>query len=282
MRAEALAWVQAALDVPITDAAELPGGITSTMLRLTDASGRKVVLRLMTEDPWRADGSELTRREQAALRLLSTSAVPAPQSIELDSEGAIAGVAMHLMSWLPGVPTPGTGIDERTMAAMAEMLVAIHSMRPAVPFPDWQSWAREEKWVVPRWAAHPESWERGFEFLARGAPSYRPAFLHRDFSHRNLLWTGGQISGVVDWVEASTGPVWLDVAHAATNLAMEFGAQPAKAFVAEYASRATEPMELFWLVLDAVGFLAAPGEEPLFGSSAQLQRLDAWVHELLG
>lgn len=58
---------------------------------------------------------------------------------------------------------------------------------------------------------------------------------------------------------------------------MGFGSEPAKAFLAQYAAHANEPVEVFWLVLDAVGFLAAPGEEPLFGSPAELHRLDAWV-----
>jgi aminoglycoside phosphotransferase (APT) family kinase protein len=281
MRAEVLAWGEAALGATITGVVELSGGISSTILALTDASGHKAVLRLMTKDPWRADGSELTRRERVALEELATTAVPAPRSIALDSEGAIAGVSMHLMSWLPGAPVTELSADDGTVAKMAEMLAAIHGVRPAEPLPVWQSWAREEKWVVPPWAAHPSSWERAFKVLAEEAPPYASTFVHRDFSHRNLLWAAGQISGVVDWVEASTGPVWLDAGHAATNLAMEFGSEPAKAFLAHYAALAIEPVDVFWLVLDAVGFLAAPDEDPLFGSLSQLQRLDDWLHELL-
>jgi len=84
-----------------------------------------------------------------------------------------------------------------------------------------------------------------------------------------------RLGGEVDW------PAWLDAGHAATNLAMEFGPEPAIAFLADYAALTTEPRQDFWLVMDAVGFLARPGQEPLFGSPARLQRLDAWVHHLL-
>jgi aminoglycoside phosphotransferase (APT) family kinase protein len=281
MHAEVRAWGEAVLGAAITDVVELSGGITSTMLALTDASGRQAVLRLMTKDPWRTHGLELTRRERAALQELATTPVPAPRSLGLDAEGAVAGVAMHLMSRLPGVPTAAVRNGDGTVAAMAEMLATIHDVRAAEPFRAFQSWAREAKWVVPPWAAHPESWRRAFEVLAAGPPSFVPTFLHRDFSHRNLLWSAGSISGVVDWVETSTGPAWLDVGHAASNLAMEFGPEPAKALLAHYAALATEPRHDFWLVMDAVGFLAPPGEEPLFGSPDQLQRLDDWVHELL-
>jgi aminoglycoside phosphotransferase (APT) family kinase protein len=281
MRAEVRAWAEAVLGAAITDVVELSGGITSTMLALTDASGQQAVLRLMTKDPWRAHGRELTLRERAALQELAMTPVPAPRSVGLDAESAVAGVAMHLMSRLPGVPTTGVGDGAGAVAGMAEMLATIHNVRPAEPFRTFQSWAPEEKWVMPGWAAHPDSWQRAFEMLAEDPPAYRPTFLHRDFSHRNLLWIAGQISGVVDWVETSTGPAWLDAGHAATNLAMEFGPEPAKAFLANYAALTTEPRQDFWLVMDAVGFLARPGQEPLFGSPAQLQRLDAWVHHLL-
>jgi hypothetical protein len=38
-----------------------------------------------------------------------------------------------------------------------------------------------------------------------------------------VLWLGGRVTGVVDWVETSIGPAWLDVAHCSTNLAIVLG-----------------------------------------------------------
>ena len=161
---------------------------------------------------------------------------------------------------------------------MARLLATIHAHSPAEPFRDYQSWAWEAKWVVPSWTQHPDSWSRAFEVLAGPAPSYAPTFLHRDFGHRNLLWTDGAISGVVDWVETSTGPAWLDAAHAASNLAVLVGTEPASAFLDHYATLAPEPMHPFWLVMDAVGYLPPPGRPPLFRHAEQLARLDAWLH----
>ncbi len=283
MEKRAIAWAESELGEQIVDVVALSSGLTSTMLALTTASGRESVLRLMTIEPWRAHGAALTRRERAAqLELVSTD-VPAPTSLGLDAEGATLGVAAHLMSRLPGVPTHASpaSLHHGTITAMAEMLATIHQVRPTEPFRTYESWAWQAKRVVPAWTRHPQSWQRAFTMLADEPPDYDPTFLHRDYSHRNLLWTDGRISGVVDWVETSTGPAWLDAAHAATNLAVAFGPDLARDFLASYAAVTATTPEPYWLVLDAVGFLPTPGRPPMFGARAELQGLDEWLHDLL-
>ncbi len=257
---------------------ELSGGLTSTMLALSQPSGARSVLRLMTNEPWRTHGADLTRRERAAQVELVATPVPAPVSLGLDAEGASTGVAAHLMSRLPGVPTAHA--DDPTLAAMAEMLATIHDVHPVEPFRDYQSWAWEAKWIVPTWTRHPDAWARSFDILLEEPPTYEPTFLHRDFSHRNLLWLDGRISGVVDWVETSTGPAWLDAAHAATNLAVGYGPEPAASFLSAYAAATGTRPDRYWLVMDAVGFLPPPGKEPFFGSAGELDRLDTWVQQV--
>jgi aminoglycoside phosphotransferase (APT) family kinase protein len=134
---------------------------------------------------------------------------------------------------------------------------------------------------VPAWTKHAASWQRAFDLLAEEPPAYEPTFLHRDYSHRNLLWGGAEITGVVDWVETSTGPAWLDAGHAATSLAIAFGSDAARAFLLRYAALTGTKAERYWLVMDAVGFLPPPGKKPLFGSSTELERLDHWLHDLM-
>lgn len=270
-----MAWASTLLGSPVATARPLAGGMTSTMLGLRDSSGGESVLRLMTEEPWRTHGVELTTRERDAQLALVGTAVPAPTSLGLDADGVAAGVAAHLMSRLPGEPM--STIDDASLRVMAQMLTTIHTVRPAEPFRIFQSWAEEATWVVPSWTTRPESWRRAFELLAGPQPPYEPTFLHRDFSHRNLLWTDGTISGVVDWVETSTGPAWLDAGHAATTLAVGFGTEPAAAFLDHYAVMSRTAPGLFWLVMDAVGFLPPPGRSPMFGSAPELQRLDEWL-----
>lgn len=276
---DALAWAGLKVHSPVVAHQPLDGGMTSTMLALRHADDADSVLRLMTVEPWRTHGAELTTRERGAQLALVDTAVPAPRSLGLDAHGSVAGVAGHLMSRLPGAPL--SAVDDAALRAMAEMLSTIHAVRPAEPFRSFQSWAWEAKWVVPSWSRHPASWQRAFDLLAEPPPAFEPTFLHRDFSHRNLLWSGGSICGVVDWVETSTGPAWLDAAHAATNLAVGFGTEPAAAFLDLYAATSGTAPEQHWLMMDAVGFLPPPGRSPMFGSAPELERLDEWLHRIV-
>ena len=276
----ALAWAGSALGSPVGSHERLEGGMTSRMLALCHVDGSESVLRLMTNEPWRTHGAELTTREHEAQLFLAGTGVPAPTSLALDADGTAGGVAAHLMSRLPG--SARSEVDADGIRTMASLLASIHALRPDEPFRAYQSWAWEAKWVVPPWTQHPDSWRRAFEVLAGPAPEHVPTFLHRDFGHRNLLWTDGEITGVVDWVETSTGPAWLDAAHAASNLAVMVGTAPAALFLEEYDVHADEPMHPFWLLMDTVGYLPPPGKPAMFRHDDQLARLDAWLHHVVG
>lgn len=275
----AITWAETVLGSPIRACEPLLGGLTSTMLAITDETGAESVLRLMTNHPWRAHGPALTRREQAALQELEPTPVPAPVSLGLDAEGTSTGTPAHLMTRLPGIPTETCGAG--TLGMMAETLATIHRVQPAEPFRTFQSWAPRAKWHVPEWSRHPHVWQRAFDMLEEEPPRFQPTFLHRDFSHRNLLWHNGEISGVVDWVETSNGPAWLDAGHAATNLAIAFGADQATGFLDAYSAITGAQPETHWLIMDAVGFLPPPGKEPLFASQQELSGLDSWLDSLV-
>ena len=96
-QSRALRWVEGIVGSHVSSFQELVGGLTSTMLAITDETGRQCVLRLMTHEPWRAHGSALTSRERDAQRELSATSVPAPVSLGLDAEGTNTGVSAHLM-----------------------------------------------------------------------------------------------------------------------------------------------------------------------------------------
>ncbi len=219
----------------MTGVTELIGGWTSTMLALTPAAGETVVLRLMTREPWRTHGAELTRREHDVQMLLAGTAVPAPGSRVLDADGTGTGHPAHLMTMLPG-QVDTERVDRGSLAALAATLAEIHAVTPARDLRTYQSWAWEAKHVVPSWAQDPDLWRAAFDLLREEPPPYEPCFLHRDFHLRNVLWVGDAVSGVVDWVETSVGPAWLDVAHCRTNLAIDHGEA-----VADASSRPTSP-----------------------------------------
>jgi aminoglycoside phosphotransferase (APT) family kinase protein len=55
-------------------------------------------------------------------------------------------------------------------------------------------------------------------------------FTHSDYQHFNMLWSGGRMTGVVDWVYAGPGHPHGDVAHCRLNLAILFSIEVAERF----------------------------------------------------
>lgn len=273
MTAAAVAWAAERLGRPVVDVHRLLGGTTSTMLRLTDDAGVRTVLRLITEEPWRTHGHELASRESAVQTQLAGTGVIAPTTIALDASGEACGHPAHLMSHLPGA-TDVARVSKRDLDRVAAVLAGIHAVR-GEPAPRlYQSWALEAKHVVPSWSSRPELWQRAFEVVRAVPPAYEPTFLHRDFALRNLLREGTEISGVVDWVETSTGPAWLDVAHCRTNLVIDHGSETGDIFAAAYARQTGRAPEPWWEVLDIVGFLPPPGAAAFTSDPRRLARLD--------
>ena len=278
---DAIIWAQGHLDHTVSEVVPLEGGRTSAMLALRDTSGTTTVLRLMTVEPWRTHGRELVTRESATQVMLATTDVPAPGSMALDAGGEATGHPAHLMTLVPGAPDVSR-TDDASLASIAAVLASIHRVVATPPPRDYQSWAWPAKWVVPAWATRPEVWQAAFDLLAEEPPAFTPAFLHRDFGPHNLLWTGDRVTGVVDWVETSTGPAWLDVAHCSSNLALRHGTQAGQRFAAAYTRLTGVEPEPYWDVMDVVGFLPPPGRKPMFDDPAQLLRLEEHLVWALG
>ena len=116
--------------------------------------------------------------------------------------------------------------------------------------------------------------EAAFALLRTEPPAYEPCFIHRDFALRNVLWSGDEITGVVDWVETSIGPAWLDVAHCSSNIAVRQGNGPADAFAEAYAATTGREPQPYFDVMDLVGFLPPPGLPPIWSDPAMLVRLE--------
>jgi aminoglycoside phosphotransferase (APT) family kinase protein len=277
--AAALSWASEVVG-PITAVREVTGGWTSTMLALTTVAGDRAILRLMTREPWRTHGAGLTARESQIQRMLTGGAVPVPRSLALDADGRHCGHPAHLMSLLPG-ETEVDRVDTDSLDRLADLLAAIHEVEPTIDVRPYQSWAWEAKYVVPSWATDASVWERAFALLRTDPPAHPDCFLHRDFQLRNVLWSDGRISGVVDWVETSIGPAWLDVAHCCTNLALRTGSEPAEAFAAAYVDRTGREPQPYFDVMDIVGFLPAPNGVGFVNDPGRQARLEGWLGSIL-
>jgi aminoglycoside phosphotransferase (APT) family kinase protein len=78
--------------------------------------------------------------------------------------------------------------------------------------------------VVPPWTGRPDLWQAGIAALKEGPPPGPSAFIHGDFHPGNLLWTGDQLTGIIDWESSSMGPPGEDLAHWRANAAILTGA----------------------------------------------------------
>lgn len=275
----ALAWAAEATG-PITEVRELAGGWTSTMLSLTSEARDDVVLRLMTREPWRSHGHGLTTRESEIQKMLASTPVPAPRSRALDADGRNCGYPAHLMSLVPG-QVDVDRVDAISLIRLANLLATIHDVVPAIEVRAYQSWAWEAKYTVPTWATERSVWEEAFDLLRTDPPRYRPCFIHRDFQLRNVLWSDGHVSGVVDWVETSIGPAWLDVAHCCTNIAIRHGNEVADAFAAAYVDRTGGEPQPYFEAMDIVGFLPPPGKEGFLVEADDRLRLEERLRSVM-
>jgi aminoglycoside/choline kinase family phosphotransferase len=124
-------------------------------------------------------------------------------------------------------------------------------------------------------------WERAFAVLAQEPPEYDGVFLHRDFSPRNLLWSGDRLTGIVDWVETSWGPAWLDVAHCRSVLAIHHGTEVADRFGAEYVEMTGREPQPYFDVMDVVGLLPHPDRVPFLSDPEHQARLEAHLVSLV-
>src|SRR5207244_1514750 len=66
------------------------------------------------------------------------------------------------------------------------------------------------------------------------AASHANAFIHRDYHPGNVLFQRNEVSGVVDWPNASVGAIEVDLGHCRHNLAALHGVAAADAFLDAY------------------------------------------------
>jgi aminoglycoside phosphotransferase (APT) family kinase protein len=242
---EILQWVEHQVHprARVTAVAPLPGGITADMDRITVASPtglRHVVLRRWPGEEW-TEG--LVEREASALAAVQGCGVPAPQLIAKDENGAEAGVRCTLTSALMGQPDLAPADMQAWLDQLATTQAAIHAVAEH-PQTRWDGGydddapaASSERYGVRH---DPLDWltDRGLRAAAREAASGplvgEKVFVHGDYQHFNVLWSGGRLSGVVDWPNAATGNRGSDVGHCRLNLAVLFDARTARDYLMRY------------------------------------------------
>lgn len=292
------AWAEEAAGPgdPVDAVEPLAGGMSTTMLALTTRRGRRFVLRVYDNAPWLSEEPDLPRHEAWALETAARLPIPTPQLIACEESGTRCGMPLLLMSRLPGkveLPEqPGDG----WLGPMAETLARLHGGAAGAEAAPWTyrtyqnvrslgelSWA---------WTSRQDAWRRVRALVAGPLPSSPVVFIHRDYHPTNLLWSGGRLSGVVDWINACRGPAGIDVGHCRLNLALMYGPAAADRFLEAYlcyagAAFAYEP---YWDLLALIEFLPGPPEVypgwpacGLAGLTPELmtERYEAYMESLL-
>ena len=214
----------------VTAVAPLHGGITADMDRISldaPAGPRDVVLRRWPGEDW-TEG--LVAREAAGLAAVRGHRVPAPRLVAADEDGAETGVRCTLTSALTGQPDLSPADLQAWLGQLATAQAAIHAIpeHPQTRFDGWYDDAVPLDWLT----------DRGLRDAAReaaaGPPAGEEVLVHGDYQHFNVLWSGGRLTGVVDWPNAATGNRGSDVGHCRLNLAVLFDARTAADYLVLY------------------------------------------------
>jgi aminoglycoside phosphotransferase (APT) family kinase protein len=196
-------------------------------VRAASGDHQELVLRRWARPGWELhDPDETPEREAAVLELLGAVPVPTPRLINLDSDGSVCDVPALLTDRLPGGPPGPPGDRDSFVRQLAEVLPAIHAVCD-VPgeIPPYRRYHENLDSIEPPWwARRPDLWRQGAELVAEDPPpARRECFIHRDYHPGNTLWSGGRLTGVVDWTQGSWGPPGVDTAHMRWNLAVGHG-----------------------------------------------------------
>lgn len=244
-----LAWVEQTLgsSVRVVDCHRLTGGLTSIVHRLTvERNGRRedYVLRWWLPDAeWAQWIARAIPRETAILTKLEGSNIPAPRLIGSIADAALGGPAV-LMTRVPGDVLLMPRDRERWLRQMAEMLARIHAL--ALDGDPFESWLDRSQLTVPADASRADVWRDAIAIVAEERAPARSCFVHRDYQHFNLLWSGERLTGVVDWCEACVGPPEIDVGHCRLNLTVLFSADVADRFRAIYEAESGHRIDDWW------------------------------------
>jgi aminoglycoside phosphotransferase (APT) family kinase protein len=225
----------------------LTGGLTSIVHQLTvERSGRReeyVVRWWVPDGEWAQWIARAVPLEAAVLAKLEGSDIPAPRVIGAITDAALGGPAI-LMTRLPGKLHLMPRDRERWLRQMAQMLARIHALDlDAKPF---ESWLDRSQLSPPPDASRADVWRTAIALLAEERAPARTCFLHRDYQHFNLLWSGERLTGVVDWAEACIGPPEVDVGHCRLNLTLLFSADVADRFRAIYEAESGHTVDAWW------------------------------------
>ncbi|HEX6488811.1 MAG TPA: aminoglycoside phosphotransferase family protein [Candidatus Dormibacteraeota bacterium] len=233
--AEVVRWIERVLRAPVRFGRPFGGGIAATVIPV-QAGGRRLVLKLPYSGPAEPDPA---RTEARCLEIAHRAGLPVPELVAVRREAL-------LMTRLPGRHRLRPRGEWRTFVrTLLGLLDPIHAVDVANErLPSYTPYPASDRGTV-----EPNTWERLLEALSQPEPEGGPrVFIHRDFHQANVLWAGGRVSGIVDWLHGCVGTPWADLAHLRWNLFDLIGMEAADFAVTEFRRRRPElpPYDPYW------------------------------------
>lgn len=203
-----------------------------------DACGhrQRLVLRRWARAGWQVDDPDYTaERETRVLGVLRATPVPAPIVVAADPLGARADVSALLLTRLPGHP-PRRAEDDDFCWELAATLAQIHDVDGGVKhqLEPYRLYYNRAAATPARWMPKTAVWAAATAAVREQPPAAPMALIHRDYHPENTLWSRRRLTGVVDWTQASWGPLALDLGHMRWNLVADHGQRVADRFLASY------------------------------------------------
>ncbi|MGD7787355.1 phosphotransferase [Propionibacteriaceae bacterium Y1700] len=218
------------VDTPLGRVSELRspaiGGLVATVRIGRLGDGMPVVVKWAGPHP---DSPGNLAAEAVILHQLADGDLPVPRLLHAEP-------GLTITSWLPGRIDLDRA-DHDHLGVLAGQLLRLQSV-PLAGLAPFESWADPEA-VPPPWGDH-GLWSEAIALAAESVPAVPADALvlcHRDFHPGNLLITAEKVTGIVDWGNACSAAVDVDVAHMANNLACLHGVDAAVDFVAQYVRR---------------------------------------------
>ena len=219
--------------------------------------GRDVVVRVFRG--WKGDVAAAVRGEYATLEAVSAATPLAPRPVLCDAAGELIGEPLMVTTMLDGAPLPPTHQPDGWTEQLADALVAIHGIPPERVAGVASDRSAEER-LARRLADPPPRadplWDEASRVAAELAPRLAgnpPTLIHGDLWFGNTIWSGGRLSGVVDWAGARIGDPARDVSIARADLRLFVGERSAEVLRARYeAARGALNDLAFWDLLAAL------------------------------
>lgn len=266
-------WIkqQAAGRCQIVQIDPLKGGISSAVYAVhlqIDGETLHWVMRQYTDKAWLGLEPDLAVFESEALQSVRTMGIFAPEWIAADYWGEYCGHPTILMSKVPGEVELRPKSMEVWLTDLGRTLAILHlnGSKSKISLPrTYRTYNQISDLTVPKWSKCPLAWERIIHILKdpQRIPEYTPQLIHRDYHPANVLWNQGEVSAVVDWVNACMGPAGIDTGHCRLNLVQLYGVQAADHFLSAYLEALGENREAanpYWDMLSLIEILPGPPE----------------------